>query len=86
MTNIISYMSGYKGTKLSALIHVINFYFTKFNFKFLQQSIHDRKFKNPQPYQDQSYVDQLVADLSKAKGADQAKTLEYQKLLILMVF
>ena len=80
MTNIISYMSGYKGTKLSALIHVINFYFTKFNFKFLQQSIHDRKFKNPQPYQDQSYVDQLVADLSKAKGADQAKTLEYQKL------
>ena len=80
MTNIISYMSGYKGTKLSALIHVINFYFTKFNFKFLQQSLHDRKFKNPEPYQEQSKVDQLVADLSKAKGRDQAKTLEYQKL------
>ena len=80
MTNIISYMSGYKGTKLSALIHVINFYFTKFNFKFLQQSLHDRKFKNPEPYQEQFKVDQLVADLSKAKGTDQAKTLEYQKL------
>ena len=80
MTNIISYMSGYKGTKLSALIHVINFYFTKFNFKFLQQSIHDRTFKNPQPYDNQEHVDQLVADLSKAKGNDQAKTLEYQKL------
>ena len=80
MTNIISYMSGYKGSKLSALIHVINFYFTKFNFKFLQQSLHDRKFKNPEPYQEQFKVDQLVADLSKAKGTDQAKTLEYQKL------
>tara|TARA_B110000444_G_scaffold259603_1_gene303873 strand:- start:1529 stop:3202 length:1674 start_codon:yes stop_codon:yes gene_type:complete len=81
MTNIISYMSGYRGTKLSALIHVINFYFTKFNFKFLQQSLHDHKFKNPQPYPDQqqSYVDKLVAGLSKAKQ-DQAKSLEYQEL------
>ena len=78
MTNIISYMSGYKGTKLSALIHVINFYFTKFNFKFLQQSVHDSKFKNPQPYPDQDRVDKLVADLSNTK--DGAKSIEYQKL------
>ena len=81
MTNIISYMSGYKGTKLSALIHVINFYFTKFNFKFLQQSAHDKAFfKNPQPYSDQQRVDQLVADLSKTKVLDKAKSLEYQRL------
>ena len=79
MTNIISYMSGYKGTKLSALIHVINFYFTKFNFKFLQQSIGNQILQDPEPYDNQEYVDQLVADLSKA-GQDQAKTLEYQIL------
>ena len=69
---------GYKGTKLSALIHVINFYFTKFNFKFLQQSVHDSKFKNPQPYPDQNRVDNLVADLSNTK--DGARSEEYQKL------
>ena len=82
MTNIISYMSGYKGTKLSALIHVINFYFSKFNFKFLQQSAHNIAFRNPQQYENQDYVDELVANLKndELSMGDPALRLEYQKL------